>query len=98
MARPSFIARHGVDDPGRLAAMIGGVAFFERRRPDHDCPGLGVERLCYFVGRTDLLGTDSFLFDQSYQWRGTEAQNRGAGSADFAAFPRTTFGFANRTL
>src|SRR5262249_37430239 len=40
MACPSFIARYCVDDPNRLAAMISGVALFERRRLDHDGAGL----------------------------------------------------------
>jgi hypothetical protein len=51
----------------------------------------------YVVGGTDLLGADAFLFDQSYKWRSTKAQDRGAGSADLTPVSRPAFGFTNST-
>src|SRR5229473_6299674 len=98
MAHPSFVARYRVDDPNRLAAMIGGVAFFKRRRLDHHCAGLGVKRRRYIVGRAYLLGADALLFDQTHQRRSTEAQDRGAGSAEFTAISGPTLGLTNSTL
>src|SRR5258708_1865178 len=98
MARPSFVARYRVDDPNRLAAMIGGVALFERWRLDHDFAGLGVKRGRYIVGRAYLLGADALLFDQPDQRRRSQAQDSGAGSADFAAMSGPALGVANSAL
>src|SRR5262249_41664141 len=75
MSCPPFVARYRVDDPNRLAAMIGGVALLKRWRLDHQRTGLGVKRHRYIVGCADLLGADAFLFDQPHQWRGKEAQD-----------------------
>src|SRR5258708_8150847 len=98
MAHPSFVARYRVDDPNRLAAMIGGVALFKRRRLDHHCAGLGVKRRRYIVGGAYFFGADALLFDQPHQRCRSEAQNSGAGSADLAAISGPTLGVANSAL
>src|SRR6266436_2815307 len=98
MARPSFVARYRVNDPNRLVAMIGCVPLFERRRLDHDGSGLGVKRGRYIVGRAYLLGADALLFDQPHQRRRSQAQDSGAGSADFAAISGPTLSVTNSTL
>src|SRR5258706_7634414 len=98
MAHPSFVARYRVDDPNRLAAMIGGVALFERRRLDHDGAGLGVKRGRYIVGCAHLLRADALLFDQPHQRRRSQAQDSGAGPADFAAISGPTLSVTNSTL
>src|SRR6266436_2445246 len=98
VARPSFVARYRVDDPNRLPAMTSGVALFERWRLDHYCAGLGVKCRRYIVGRAYLLGADALLLDQPRQRRSSEAQDRGAGSADFTAISGLTLGFTNSAL
>src|SRR6266446_1268634 len=98
MARPSFVARYCVDDPNRFVAMIGGVALFERRRLDHDGAGLGVKRRRYIVGGAYLLGADALLLNQPHQRRGSQAEDSGAGSADFAAISGPTLSITNSAL
>ncbi len=73
-------------------------ALFGRRRLDHYGAGLGVKRGRYIVGRAYLLGADALPFDQPHQRCRSQAQDSGAGSADFAAISGPPLGSANSTL
>ncbi|HKD30830.1 MAG TPA: hypothetical protein VKC66_33600 [Xanthobacteraceae bacterium] len=54
-----------------------------------------MKRNGYVVRGAHFLGADALLFDQAHQRGGPQAQDSGAGSADFTAICGTTLGFAN---